>query len=325
MPRLTDNRDSGKATLALVLSVPVIVSLLSSLCCNRFRSPISSVRSPIKTSEDYPRGREVFYERGCSHCHSLDGGGQRRFGPPLHEIGQVARDRKPGMTASQYILESILDPSGFRAPGVAGGMPEGFMFYGKDDLRQLVGFLAAQGAPVRGSEIDDLKVPAIVNRRVSHERLDYRQVKRGEAIFRGKGQCITCHPLRPGPGSHLMGPSLLSVGSLGADDLRHAIEEPGARIAAGYQHIIAQRKDGRFVDGRLIEMADAGVYLLRTELTGDLVTDYVPFCAMECADDQTTPVYALGKTSMMPDVKQVLTPDEIDAVVAFLRNRHGNR
>ena len=74
------------------------------------------------------------------------------------------------------------------------------------------GFLAMRGATVRATEIDQLNIPEIRKLRTSDARLDFGLVKRGEAIFRGKGQCTTCHPLRPDAGSHLIGPSLLKRG-----------------------------------------------------------------------------------------------------------------
>lgn len=304
--------------LLVAIALPPLVSILAS-------SGFDALKPRDPSSMRFERGRRLFSETGCSRCHSVDGAGQRRFGPPLHEIGKLAADRKPGMTAPQYILESILDPGAFRAPGANGGMPEGIFSEGREDLRQLVGFLATRGATVREGEIESLDIPAIGKSRASDAGLDFHQVKLGEAIFRGKGQCITCHRLRPDPSSHLMAPSLLSVGSLSAAELHQAIEEPSARIAAGYQHVTAQRKDGRSVEGRLIEKTDEGIYVLRMEPAGDLVTDFVPFCEMECADDQKTPMYVLSKSSLMPDTKGSLTREEIDALVAFLKNRHSNR
>ncbi len=229
------------------------------------------------------------------------------------------------MTAPQYILESILNPGVFRAPGVSGGMPEGVFTYGEEDLRQLVGFLATRGAAVRDGEIDQLKIPVIRKLRTSDARLDYGLIKRGEAIFRGKGRCITCHALRPDPGSHLLGPSLLSVGSLSADELHKAIEEPNARVSERYRHVSVYRNDGRVVEGRLIERNDEGLFVLRLEPAGGLVTDFVPFCDMEQSEGQTQPMYIVGRSSIMPETKGVLTREEINALVAFLKNRHGNR
>ncbi len=321
----TENRQSRLVILLLAMSLPAIVSILSTFSFRLLRSPNRFFGPPIKTAQDFDRGRQLFFEIGCSRCHSIDGAGQRRFGPPLHEIGMLAADRKPGMTAPQYILESILDPGAFRAPGVSGGMPGGIFTSGKDDLRQLVGFLATRGATVGEREIEQLDVPEIHEVRNADAPLDYVLVRRGEAIFRGKGQCIACHPLRPDAGSNLMAPSLLSVGSLSAEELRRAIEEPNVRVAAGYQHVRVYRKDGRVVEGRFIEKNDEGIDLLRADPSGGIVSEFVPFCDMDCSEDQTQPMYVVGRSSIMPDMKGVLIDEEINALVAFLKNRHSNR
>ena len=65
---------------------------------------------------------------GCEVCHSLDPG-DRLVGPPLAGIGTVAGDRIPGMTAEQYILESIVDPDAYTLEGY----PEGQMLDDYDE------------------------------------------------------------------------------------------------------------------------------------------------------------------------------------------------
>src|SRR5208337_3736221 len=258
----------------------------------------------------------------CNRCHSIDGSGQRSIGPPLHDIGRVGAERKPGMSAAEYIVESILDPGAFRAPGVTGGMPDGLVGRGSD-LRQLVAFLANKGATAGADEIDRLNIPEVATRRTAEKDLDFRQVKLGEAIFRGKGQCTNCHALRADPAVSLRAPSLLNVGTLTANELRESIEKPSAKVAAGYQQVVARRADGRVAEGRLVETNDEGIYVLQTDPDGGLATVFVPFSEMESPEEEGGLPYAVIKSSKMPDMKGVLTGEEIDALVAFLRNRHG--
>jgi len=187
-----------------------------------------------------------------------------------------------------------------------------------------VGFLANLGATAGPDEIDRLSIPKVAKTRSADKDLDFRQVKLGEAIFRGKGQCITCHPLRAEAGVSLRGPSLLNVGTVRADELREAIEKPSAKVAAGYQQVVAERADGRLVEGRLVEKTKDGIYLLQADPAGGLATVFVPFCEMERSGEEGKLPYVVSKSSTMPDAKGVLTGEEIDALVAFLRNRHGN-
>jgi putative heme-binding domain-containing protein len=299
--------------LVAAVSIPCVVSILASLVC-------LSVTGGDSTR--YEKGRELFLMR-CAGCHSIDGSGQRSFGPPLLEIGKVGAERKSGMTAPEYILESIVSPGAFRAPGTTGGMPEGLVD-NRDDIRQLVGFLATRGATVRDEEIDNLEIPDIVRKPSADLAFDLRKVEFGEDIFRGKGQCISCHPLRPDPALTLRGPNLLSIGSLTADDLRRAIEEPGAKIAREYQQVVTQTKDGSMIEGRLVEKTDDGIYILKTNPDGSLATVLVSFRDMESLGGNDKPNYLISKTSIMPSFKGLLTREEIDALVAFLKNRHGS-
>jgi putative heme-binding domain-containing protein len=307
--------------LTLAVFAPAIVSMLASFSFEKSRFS-------TRTATNFDEGRKFFHDMTCSRCHTIDGSGQRSLGPPLNEIGKVGAGRKPGMTAAEYILESILDPGAFRAPGVTGGMPEGLVRRGKNvrhrDVRQLVGYLANRGATAGADEIDRLSIPEVAKTSTADEDLDFRQVKLGEAIFRGKGQCTTCHPLRAGAVVNLTGPSLLNVGTLTADELREAIEKPSAKIAPGYQRAVAERADGRVVEGRLVEKTDDGIYVLQTNPAGELATVFVPFCEMERSGEQGKLPYMVSKSSIMPGMKGVLTGEEIDALVAFLRNRHGN-
>jgi putative heme-binding domain-containing protein len=321
MPRLTDSRLFRLTMLTLAVLAPAIVSMLASFSFEKSRFS-------TRTATKFDEGRKFFNDMTCSRCHTIDGSGQRSLGPPLNEIGKVGAERKPGMTAAEYILESILDPGAFRAPGATGGMPEGLVLRGKDvrhrDVRQLVGFLANRGATAGVDEIDRLSIPEVAKTSTADEDLDFRQVKLGEAIFRGKGQCTTCHSLRSGPGVNLTGPSLLNVGTLTADELREAIEKPSAKIAPGYQQAVAERADGRRIEGRLVEKTADGIYLLQTDSAKGLATVFVPFCEMEKPGEEGELPYVVSKTSIMPGMKGVLTSEEIDALVAFLRNRHGN-
>jgi putative heme-binding domain-containing protein len=201
-------------------------------------------------------------------------------------------------------------------------MPEGLVLRGKP-LRQLVGFLANRGAAASADEIDRLPIPDVVKRPAGADDLDFRQVNLGEAIFRGKGQCATCHALRSGPGVNLTGPSLLNVGSLTAAELREAIEKPSAKVAPGYQHVVVHRTDGRLLEGRLIEKTADGIHVLQTDSDGRLASVFVPNCEMEGSGQEAKLPYVASEISIMPDMTGVLTSEEIGALVAFLKNRHG--
>jgi cytochrome c553 len=91
------------------------------------------------------RGRQVYRALGCATCHE----GSlfnlfRPVGPPLSEIGLVGRKRVPGMSAEDYILQSIADPGAFVVPGYPDSMPRGLSKdLSPEDLAALVAYLAS--------------------------------------------------------------------------------------------------------------------------------------------------------------------------------------
>ena len=91
------------------------------------------------------RGRQVYRALGCASCHE----GSlfnlfRPVGPPLDEIGLVGPKRVPGMSADDYIRQSITDPGAFLVPGYPDSMPRGLSKdLSAEDLAALVAYLAS--------------------------------------------------------------------------------------------------------------------------------------------------------------------------------------
>lgn len=75
-------------------------------------------RSPLVPPEDDPllAGRIVFNSLGCPACHTIEGVSVGPVGPELTHIATVAATRVEGMTAEDYIHESIVDPAAFISP-----------------------------------------------------------------------------------------------------------------------------------------------------------------------------------------------------------------
>ena len=70
-------------------------------------------------------GKQIFTAAGCGSCHKLaDAGTNGNVGPSLDDLAANAGKRKPGMSAKQYVEESLLKPEAFAVPGFqAGVMP----------------------------------------------------------------------------------------------------------------------------------------------------------------------------------------------------------
>jgi mono/diheme cytochrome c family protein len=106
-----------------------------------------TLKRPEKLPEDpnAPPGQRVFAASGCGACHTLEGvpGAAGAVGPPLTNVGNVAATRKPGMSAEDYIRESIVNPQVFLVPGFPPVMPPGLVT-NPTDLNNLVEFLASR-------------------------------------------------------------------------------------------------------------------------------------------------------------------------------------
>jgi len=83
---------------------------------------------PTETVEPTPGGldgSQVFLSKGCSGCHTIDGlaGATGVVGPKLNDIGNIAEGRVPGLSAEEYIRESIEVPGAFVVSGFPPVMP----------------------------------------------------------------------------------------------------------------------------------------------------------------------------------------------------------
>ena len=70
------------------------------------------------------QGQAIFTGAGgCAACHTIEGISSGPVGPDLTHIGTEAADRKPGLSAREYITESIREPEAFVATGVERATP----------------------------------------------------------------------------------------------------------------------------------------------------------------------------------------------------------
>ena len=92
-------------------------------------------------TEPVARGRQLYRKLDCGRCHLIDGQGGR-VGPELEHIGGVAGERRGGMSAEDYIRESMVSPGAYVVPGYNDVMPRGLVRNLSDtDLEALVRYL----------------------------------------------------------------------------------------------------------------------------------------------------------------------------------------
>ena len=67
-------------------------------------------------------GATLFQIKGCASCHiGSDSSSGMSIGPPLTEASAWAGDRRPGMSAADYLAESMRTPSAYISPAFRGG------------------------------------------------------------------------------------------------------------------------------------------------------------------------------------------------------------
>jgi putative heme-binding domain-containing protein len=131
------------------------------------------------------------------------------------------------------------------------------------------------------------------------------EATRGQALF--ARHCQTCHA-RNGQGAKV-GPDLISVASRPGEDLLVAILDPGREAAPDGLGVIVVTTQGQTLTGLLAEETPTAIRLRRAEG----IEDVVPRGEIEA-------IRPTGR-SLMPDgLEQVLSPQEIADVIAFLRS-----
>ena len=88
-------------------------------------------------------GQVVFLTSGCTSCHSVDGVSETgRIGPNLTYLADRAGTRVEGLTAGEYVRQSVLEPQAYIVDGYGEFMPT--LPLDTAELDALVEFLLTQ-------------------------------------------------------------------------------------------------------------------------------------------------------------------------------------
>jgi len=88
-----------------------------------------------------PAAGEALFVEACAGCHGAEPGA----GPELPGMGERAATRVEGMTAAEYLHESIVDPGAYLVEGYQDIMPPTYGDqYSEAELADLVAYLLAQ-------------------------------------------------------------------------------------------------------------------------------------------------------------------------------------
>jgi mono/diheme cytochrome c family protein len=185
-------------------------------------------------------GEEIFKTKGtCEICHRIGQKGTRA--PDLAGVGGRAAKTKPGMTAKQYIIESLLQPSAYVVEGYPPIMPavdKPPIALNRSEVWALTAFLESLGGTV-DVKLDD--IPATVGAAAAGGGGASAAVKlpgdakAGEALFAGKAGCIACH--KAGKiGASPVGPDLSQIAKIQTPDyiMAKILNPAGMGTVAGY-------------------------------------------------------------------------------------------
>lgn len=270
------------------------------------------------TSVNVERGERLFQSR-CASCHAVQPGAGSSNGPSLERIGAVAQDRVPGLSAEQFLLQSIQQPAAHREPGEQGVMPADISAgLTPGDVLSLVAFLKTRQGTLDTQRLlalrEEVETPGVR----SVAAVDLATVEAGRRLFSTKGQCSKCHLLRDVPGFDLRAPSLLAAGHHDAAFLRESIRDPSRHILSSYAQWNILLTSGRQIQGRLLRRESDSIDLLVDE-SGALRIRTVALRDID-EEDEGLPIMHSSATSTMPKyAPDNLTDLEVEQIVAFLK------
>ncbi len=185
-------------------------------------------------------GEEIFHTKGtCEICHKIGEKGTRA--PDLAGVGGRAAKRKPGYTATQYIVESLLKPTAYVVEGYPPIMPEidrPPIGLNRSELWALTAFLESLGGEVT-VKLDD--IPKTAGAAAGGGAAAPAEVKlpgdakAGQALFTGKAGCFACHTAGK-IAAGKVGPDLTQIAKIQTPDyiMKKILDPAGMGTVSGY-------------------------------------------------------------------------------------------
>ncbi|RMF77186.1 MAG: cytochrome c oxidase subunit II [Chloroflexi bacterium] len=197
----------------------------------------------------------------CAGCHTLDElGWTGQVGPPLNDVFDTAARRVPGLTAEEYIMQSIREPGAFVVEGFPPAMPP----FTEDqisqqDLSNIVAFFRSLSADADDTSVSDEAADVDADETADIEAGDEAADEAGvgddesadadlaaqgrEFLLSSAVQCAACHTQDDLGWNGRVGPPLngiydtaaTRVEGLSAEEyIRQSIREPSAFVVEGF-------------------------------------------------------------------------------------------
>ena len=185
-------------------------------------------------------GEEIYKTKGtCEICHKIGEKGTRA--PDLAGVGARAAKTKPGRSAKQYLIESLINPGAHIVEGYPPIMPavdKPPIALNRSEVWALTAFLESLGGTVDVTLND---IPATVGAGGGGGAAAAAEVKipgdakLGKAVFLGKGTCMACHKAGDIPGTPV-GPDLSQIAKIQTPDyiMRKILDPKGMGTVANY-------------------------------------------------------------------------------------------
>jgi mono/diheme cytochrome c family protein len=209
-------------------------------------------------------GEQIYKTKGdCEICHRIGQKGTRA--PDLAGVGARAGRAKAGLSAKQYLIESLVNPGAVVVEGYPPIMPavDKQMSLNRSELWALTAFLQSLGATVDVTLSD---IPASVGAGAAAGGAAAPiklpgDPKAGQAVFAGKGACIACH--KAGTlGASPVGPDLTQIARIQTPEyiMRKILDPAGMGTVSGYPKGVMPPTLGQTLTAR--EYTDLVAFLL---------------------------------------------------------------
>ncbi|HKY52514.1 MAG TPA: c-type cytochrome [Candidatus Limnocylindria bacterium] len=138
------------ATLLTVASLAPAPTLTASSATTDTSAPSAPVETARVATDGVPtalqqRGALLFAAKGCigCHTHSAFPNARMRVGPDLTSLASRAAERVPGLSADDYVRQSLREPSAYLAAGYTAEMPD--LSLTEEQIESLTAFLLSPG------------------------------------------------------------------------------------------------------------------------------------------------------------------------------------
>ena len=209
-------------------------------------------------------GEEIYKTKGtCTICHAIGQKGTRA--PDLGGVGSRAAKSKPGMSAKQYLIESLLQPGAHIVEGFPNIMPavdKPPIALNRSEVWALTAFLESLGGTV---DVVLNDVPASVGAGGAAAAAPEVKLpgdpKAGEAVFAGKGTCIACHKAGK-VGASPVGPDLSQIAKIQTPEyiMKKILDPKGSGTVSGFPPGVMPQTFGQALTAK--EYTDLVAFLL---------------------------------------------------------------